>query len=215
MAENNTKVYEEGNNGLYIFSKTSDKEYSAEPVHIKGMISLEGTVEQTENKLAADDETDYLVRRSPATITGTLTLVGLSYNDYVTLYGSGVKDKNGALIYGASGEPNKVGLVFFNKAHKIVNGVDTVGAKAHIFYNVTFSLPSISTTTIAEDDTTIRPFELSFTASPINFGTAGTATYIPIEEKDEATTSIWEKHFATYGAPSPSITMYVPDEEIE
>ena len=212
-----TKVYEEGNKGFYIFPIT-DSSYvkTAEDygtaVHIKGLISVEGTVEQTENKLAADDDPAYLTRRSPATITGTLTIVGLDEEGYKALYGTAITDKNGALLFGASGEPNKVGFVFFNEQHSIDGVTDTLSVNAHIFYNVTFSLPNISTTTKAEDSTDTRPFELSFTASSVGYGENGSiCTYACLNSKKSASqfTTAFE-NWSTGG----SITMYIPEDNV-
>lgn len=157
-----TKIYQEGNNGFSIIDSGSEKVTSAQ---IRGLISLEGTVSQTESKTAADDDIAYLIRRSPVTIEGTVTFVGLSKADYDLLLGS-ITDENGAIVYGEN-TAKPVTFVFYNTQHDIAaDGTDTVTENAHIFYNATFSLPNITTTTIAEDDTTIRPFELSFTANP-------------------------------------------------
>lgn len=207
------KFYEEGNDGFYIFSKSDSNEYTS-PKHIKGLISFDGSWSRSVDKKAADDQTNYLIRVSPATVTGTISVIGLSNEDYVTLYGSSVKDKNGVVGFGNTNEPNKVGVVFFNKLHNIKDGVDTVIKQAHCFYSVTFDLPPITTTTLAEDSTDTRPFELSFTADPI-YANNEYCTYKKVTDQDKYESGedkIWDSHFSNYQADEGNITMYIPGE---
>ncbi len=168
MATN--KFYQEGNKGFLIFpfADESTPTYSKSPIAIRGMISLEGTVSQTETKTPADDDIAYLIRRSSVTIEGTATFVGLSKSDYEAFY-AGISDRNNAIVYGEN-TAKKIGFVFINTEHEIgADGSDTTTNKAHIFYAASFALPNISTTTLAEDDTTVRPFAITFTANPIMY----------------------------------------------
>lgn len=159
-----TKIYQEGNKGFLVY-EFQEGGYATKATAIRGLISLEGTVSQTESKTAADDDIAYLIRRSPVTIEGTITFVGLSADDYKAFLGA-ITDQKGAIVYGEN-TAKQIGFVFLNTEHNInAEGTDTQSENAHVFYNATFSLPNISTTTIAEDDTTIRSFELSFTANP-------------------------------------------------
>lgn len=211
------KVYEEGNNGFFIVPLNEDGTYKdSELKFIKGMVSLEGTVTQTEDKLPADDDVSYLIRRSPVTIDGTVTFMGLSDEDYDALYGN-IRDKNDVLLFGSTAQAHKVGFVFFNSFHSIdALGSETVSQNAFVFNSVTFSLPDISTTTVAEDSTDVRQFELSFTANAYNYkaadGSTGRVTYSrinSIKNKD-----VWDECFADGLEGSKDYKMYIPDMEI-
>lgn len=210
------KVYEEGNNGFFIVPLNEDGTYKeSELKFIKGLVSLEGTVSQTEDKLPADDEVDYLIRRSPATISGTVTFMGLSDEDYDALYGN-IRDKNGVLLFGGTSKAHKVGFVFFNTFHSIdALGAETISTNAFVFNSVTFSLPDISTTTVAEDNTDVRQFELNFTASAYNYKTAdgatGRVTYSRVNSVKNK--EVFDYCFASELAEAKHI--YIPDMGIE
>lgn len=207
------KFYEEGNDGFYVFEK-SDKNAYTNPVHIRGLVSFDGTWDRTVDNKAADDQTDYLKRVSPARMTGTITVIGLSTKDYVALYGASVKDENGVVGFGDSGEPMRTGIVFFNTLHNIKDNVDTIIQQAHCLYNVTFDLPPLSTATKAEGNTDIRDFSIGFTAEPI-LANKKYHTYKKVTDQDKYKgdeTLIWDKHFVNHEAEEANITMYIPDE---
>ena len=213
MALESGKFYEDGNEGFYVFTKDDKNTYTS-PVHINGMVSFEGSFERSVDNKAAEDQIDYIKRVSPARMTGTVTIIGLRKSDYVALYGTQVKDKNGVVGFGGTDEPMRTGVVFFNRGHVIVNNKDTVVEQAHCLYNVTFDLPPLSTKTIEEDNTDIREFSIGFTAEPILVnGGYHTYYYVTSEDKYNASEDkIWDSHFANHTADEGNITMYIPDE---
>lgn len=206
------KVYEEGNNGFFVVPLNEDGSYKNEELKfIKGMVSLDGTVTQTSDKIAADDDVSYLTRISPATIDGTVTFIGLSDEDYDALYGA-IRDTNDVLLFGANVQPHRLGFVFFNTTHSIdATGEETVSTNAHVFFNVTFALPNVSTATVSEDSTDVRAFELTFNASAYNYGINKRGTYARINSVKN------KKAFDTCfpQGESNEYKMYTPDMIVE
>lgn len=203
MAEGDkTRIYEEGNYGFMIQTLKSDGTYEGTPTKIAGMVSIDCTMSRTITNTAADDITDYITRVSPETGEGTLTFIGLTKEDYKALYNA-IVDSNGVLVFGKKNSTKKVGISFFNTQ----NYAEGSSINKFTLNNVTFSLPNVSTTTIAEDDTTIRSFALSFTANPLNY-TDNTSkpdrvTWSLINSKDDS--EIWE---------AVKDTIYVPDSVV-
>lgn len=201
MAETKTRIYEEGNYGFMIAPLQSDNSYG-EVETISGMISIDCTMTRTTTNTAADDIADYLTRTSPETGEGTLTFVGLTKEDYSKLYNA-ITDSNNVLVFGRKNSTKKVGISFFNTQ----NYSEGSSTNKFTLNNVTFAMPNVSTTTIAEDDTTIRSFALSFTANPYNYtnssSNADRCTWSLINSVDDA--AIWE---------DVKDTIYVPDSII-
>lgn len=203
MAETDkTRIYEEGNYGFMVQALKSDGTYEGTPVKIEGLISIDCTMSRTITNTAADDITDYITRVSPETGEGTITFTGLSKDSYKALFNA-ITDTNGVLVFGKKNNTKKVGVSFFNTQ----NYAEGSSINKFTLNNVTFSLPNLSTTTIAEDDTTIRSFALSFTANPLNY-TDNTSkpdrvTWSLINSKDDS--EIWE---------AVKDTIYVPDSVV-
>lgn len=170
MAETTkTHIYEEGNKKFQIAELRADGTYG-EVATIEGLISVDCTMSSTTTNTAADDDTTYLTRTSPVTGEGTITFVGLSQADYLKLYPESIKDGNGALVFGRQGSPKRVGISFINtQVYKDAMGEEKVSTNKFTINNVVFQMPNISTTTVSEDSTNVREFELSFNAYPYNF----------------------------------------------
>lgn len=167
MANDQNRVFEEGNYGLKVFPLNSDGTYGT-GYAVEGTVSVDITFSRTRTNTPADDVTDYLNRTSPEKGEGTLTLVGLKKTDYAAFYNN-VVDTDGVIVGGRKNQTKRLGVIFYNT--KNYEG----GSSTNMFVlpNVTFELPNLSTTTIAEDDTTIRAFELAITANSVSFETAG------------------------------------------
>lgn len=172
MTENvKTKIYEEGNYGFMIAPLNLDNTYG-EISKISGLVSIDCTMSRTITNTAADDESDYLTRVSPETGEGTITFIGLPKEELVKLYDA-VTDDNNVFVSGRKGMLKKVGISFFNtEKAKYSSNSDVSSINKITFHNVIISPPNVSTTTVAEDDTTIREFALSFTANPFHFTTS-------------------------------------------
>ena len=203
MAETDkTRIYEEGNYGFMVQTLKSDGTYEGTPVKIEGLISIDCTMSRTITNTAADDITDYITRVSPETGEGTITFTGLSKDSYKALFNA-ITDTNGVLVFGKKNNTKKVGVSFFNTQ----NYAEGSSINKFTLNNVTFSLPNLSTTTIAEDNTTIRSFALSFTANPLNYtdntGNPDRVTWSLINSVDDS--DIWE---------NVKDTIYVPDSVV-
>ena len=206
MAETQkTRVYEEGNYGFMIAPLYTDNTYG-DVTTISGMVSIDCTMSRTITNTAADDITDYLTRVSPETGEGTLTFIGLSKEDYEKLYGA-ITDNNGVLVMGRKNSTKKVGISFFNtQNYKDDSSSDVSAINKFTLNNVLFSLPNLSTTTLAEDDTTIREFALSFTANPFYYtdssGNQDRCTWSLINSVDDS--EIWD---------NVKDEIYIPDHD--
>lgn len=197
-----TRVYEEGVNKLTIFPINSDGTYGT-AYSFEGLMTVDIPFSSTTANVAADDKTNYRDRVSPLKGEGTITVVGMKRADYQALYNN-ITDTNGALVGGRRNQSKQVGVGFYNT----ING-ETVTAEQYTFLpNVVFSLPNMSHQTIAEDDTTIRPFELAVVANSVNFTTSGGQTdryaFASVNSIDDVDI------YATVKG-----TAYVPDQEIE
>lgn len=169
MPEEAKRLYEEGNYGLKVFPLLSDGTYGT-GYEVEGTVSVDITFSRTRTNTPADDIVDYLNRTSPETGEGTITLIGLKKADYEHLYAN-IVDDNGVIVGGKKNQSKRLGVIFYNTK------TSTIGSSENMFVlpNCTFELPNLSTTTIAEDDTTIRAFELSVRAVAKNFTTASNA----------------------------------------
>lgn len=165
-----SRLYEEGNYGLKVFPLNSDGTYGT-GVSIEGTVTVDITFSRTRTNTPADDIPDYLTRTSPEKGEGTVTIIGLSKAGYQALYNN-IVDHNSVLVGGKRNQSKRLGVTFFNTRN------DTVGTSENMFFlpNAVFELPNISTQTIQEDDTTIRPFELAITCNPQNFTAYGGGT---------------------------------------
>lgn len=197
------RFYEEGNSGFLVYPIKSDDTYG-DGIAIKGMISFDGTMAMEITNIAADDDTTYLPREKPATAEGTIAFVGLTKDAYAALYNN-TEDSNGVMVIGRRGMVKKVAITFNNTR---VNANGLTSENKHEFLNVTFSLPSISTQTVKEDDDTVRPFEVSFKANPHNYktkdGKSDRATYVCVNSEDDK--EIWEK---------VKDKLYIPDMDLD
>lgn len=196
------KFYEEGNKGFIIYPINADNTFGT-GVKINGMISFSGTMTMEITNEAADDDTTYLPREKPVTASGTVAFVGLNKSNYAAMYNN-VTDGNGVTVFGRRGMVKKVAIEFMNTR---VNADGTTSENKHEFLNVTFSLPPITTQTIKQDDDTVRPFEVPFTANPYNYktksGKSDRATYVFVNSKDNS--DIWDK---------VKDKLYVPDMDL-
>lgn len=175
MAETaKTRFYEEGNYGLTVFERTvtaTNPSYGT-GVSVEGLVSVDLTFSSTRTATPADDVVDYLNRTSPVKADGTIKLIGFTNSMYKTFYSNIVDNKN-IVVIGKKQQSKPVGLVFYNTEN--YNG----GTSENMFVlpNVVFELPNISTTTLAEDDTTTRDYTLTVSAKSQNYQyTNGTAT---------------------------------------
>lgn len=205
MAESKTRIYEEGNYGFMIAPLNTDGTYG-DVQKIEGMVSIDCTMSRTVTNTPADDIVDYITRTSPESGEGTLTFRGLSVEDYEKLYNS-ITDENGALTFGRRVSPKKVGISFFNtQSYKDALGEEKSSTNKFTLNSVIFQLPNLSTTTMAEDDTTTRDFELSFNANAYNFtnkkGGSDRVTWSIVNSEDNA--DIWE---------NVKDEIYVPDKD--
>lgn len=176
-----TKVYQEGNYGVKLFKIQNDGTYGA-AYSVAGLTNVDITFSRTVTNTAADDVVDYLTRRSPEKGEGTITFLGLSLKDYKAMYND-IVDSNNVLVVGKKNATAKVGMIFYNHEES----AEGTSENMFVFPNVSFELPNISTQTIQEDDTTIRPFEIPVTLNPKNFGTGATAnryTYAIVNSED-------------------------------
>ena len=160
------RFYEEGNYGLTIFDRTVTDTTPAygEGVKIDGLVSVDLTFSSTRTATSADDVVDYLNRTSPVKADGTITLIGFTNAMYRKFYNN-IADNKGAIVIGKKQQSKAVGLVFYNTEN--YEG----GSSENMFVlpNVVFELPNLSTTTLAEDDTTIRDFTLTVSAKSQNY----------------------------------------------
>lgn len=174
-----TRVYEEGNYDFRIAPiNAAGDGYDEAVTVISGLMKVDITFSQTETNTAADDKTDYLTRRSPVKGDGTITFAGLTKEAYKLLYNN-IVDSNGAIVIGRGGAPKKVGISFKNTCQA------AEGSSENMFTinNVTFSVPNVSTQSLAEDDTTIREFALTVKCNPFDYTTSD-------GKKDKVTYSI-------------------------
>lgn len=161
-----TRVYEEGNYGLTVFEKTdtSTNPSYGTGVTVEGLVSVDITFSSTRTKTAADDVTDYLNRVSPLKGDGTIKLLGFTKAMYEQFFNN-ITDSQDVIVYGKKAQTKAVGLVFYNTEN--YEG----GSSENMFVlpNVVMELPNLSTTTLAEDDTTTRDYELTITATSQNY----------------------------------------------
>lgn len=198
MAE--TRYYEEGNFDC-IVAELNETDGTYGTVHqLQGLVNFDGTFSQTTDKKAADDVTDYVVKKSPLTCSGTITFIGLSKNDYKALYAN-ITDGAEALVFGRKGKTKRLGLSFKN-----TRVGDTTSINKYTFNSVVLDLPPLSTKTLEEGNTDIREFAIPFTASPYQYtNKAG--------EKDTVTMSILNSvdDAATYNTNKDKI--YIPTQD--
>lgn len=161
-----TRVYEEGNYGLTVFKKTdtSGNPTYGEGTTIDGLVSVDITFSSTRTKTSADDIPDYLNRVSPVKGEGTIKLLGFTKKMYEQFFNN-IVDTKGVVVLGKKAQTKSVGLIFYNTEN--YEG----GSSENMFVlpNVTMELPNLSTTTLAEDDTTTRDYELTITATAQNY----------------------------------------------
>lgn len=167
-----TRVFQEGVYGLKVFplTETAGTISYGTGVAIKGTANIDITFSSTRTKTPADDITDYLNRTSPLTGDGTITLLGMSKDDYKALYNN-IVDSNDVVVGGQDNQTKRLGVVFYN-TETYIDSSNATQESTNMFVlpNAVFELPSISVQTIAEDDTTIRPFELSVKAQSVKNG---------------------------------------------
>lgn len=197
-----TRVYEEGVNKLTIFPINSDGTYGT-AYSYEGLMTVDIPFSSTKANVAADDNPSYRDRVSPLKGEGTITVVGMKRADYSALYNN-ITDTNGALVGGRRNQSKRVGVGFYNT----IDGESATAEQYTFLPDVVFSLPNMSHQTIAEDDTTIRPFELAVTVNSVNFTTRGGLSdryaYASVDSINDA---------SIYSAVKG--TAYVPDQEIE
>lgn len=198
MAE--TRYYEEGNFDCIVAELNETDGTYGTVYQLQGLVNFDGTFSQTTDKKAADDVTDYVVKKSPLTCSGTITFIGLSKNDYKALYAN-ITDGAEALVFGRKGKTKRLGLSFKN-----TRVGDTTSINKYTFNSVVLDLPPLSTKTLEEGNTDIREFAIPFTASPYQYtNKAG--------EKDTVTMSILNSvdDAATYNTNKDKI--YIPTQD--
>lgn len=198
MAE--TRYYEEGNFDCIVAELNETDDTYGTVYQLQGLVNFDGTFSQTTDKKAADDVTDYVVKKSPLTCSGTITFIGLSKNDYKALYAN-ITDGAEALVFGRKGKTKRLGLSFKN-----TRVGDTTSINKYTFNSVVLDLPPLSTKTLEEGNTDIREFAIPFTASPYQYtNKAG--------EKDTVTMSILNSvdDAATYNTNKDKI--YIPTQD--
>lgn len=166
MSETKSRVYEEGNYGLTVFPKTdtsTNPKYGT-GVSVEGLVSVDITFSSTRTKTAADDVADYLNRVSPVKGDGTITLIGFTKAMYQQFFNN-IVDTAGAIVVGKKNQTKPVGLIFYNTE----NYEGGTSENMFVLPNVTIELPNLSTTTIAEDDTTKRDYALTIQVNPQNY----------------------------------------------
>lgn len=184
MAE--TRYYEEGNFDCIVAELNETDGTYGTVYQLQGLVNFDGTFSQTTDKKAADDVTDYVVKKSPLTCSGTITFIGLSKNDYKALYAN-ITDGAEALVFGRKGKTKKLGLSFKN-----TRVGDTTSINKYTFNSVVLDLPPLSTKTLEEGNTDIREFAIPFTASPYQYtnkaGEKDTVTMSILNSVDDAST---------------------------
>lgn len=200
MAET-ARCYEEGNFDCIVAELNETDGTYGTVYKLQGLVNFDGTFAQTTEKKAADDVTDYVVKKSPLTCSGTITFIGLSKADYKALYAN-VTDGAEALVFGRKGKTRKLGLSFKNTR---VAG-DTTSINKYTFNSVVLDLPPLSTKTLEEGNTDTREFAIPFTASPYQYTSAD-------GEKDTVTMSILNSvdDATTYNANKDKI--YIPAQD--
>lgn len=186
MAETQkTRVYQEGNYGMKVFKiDESTGGYSSQGTAVNGLVTVDITFSRTVTNTPADDVVDYLTRRSPERGEGTITILGLSLKDYKALYND-IVDDNNVLVVGKKRMAQKLGIIFYNHEESAEGSSENM----FVLPNCSLEIPNISTATIAEDDTTVRPFELAITCNAKNFGSGADAdrfTYAILNSVDNA-----------------------------
>lgn len=149
------RLYQEGNKDLKIipidFSTGAEGTFgTAEP--FEGLVSVDITFSRTVSNKAAEDKPDYLRRESQEKGEGTITVVGIPYKQYKTLYNN-IVDSNGVIVMGDRNQSKKVGVSFTNTS----NYVDETGASVsseNMFFmpSVVFGLPNLVTSTLSEGE---------------------------------------------------------------
>lgn len=181
------RVYQEGCYGFKVFPLIENAgviSYGT-GVEIKGTQNIDITFSSTRTKTAADDEVDYLNRTSPLTGKGTITLIGLSKDDYKALYASNIVDDNDVIVGGRANQTKRLGVIFYNtETYVDENGLSQSTEDMFVLPNVTFELPNITLQTIAEDDTTIRPIELTVNAQSLKISGGDRYTYAIVNKAD-------------------------------
>ncbi len=202
MSETSKKrFYEEGNYDLTIFERTiTDKNPKyGDGKKIDGLVSVELTFSSTRTATAADDVVDYLNRTSPVKADGTIKLIGFTTAMYKEFYNN-IVDSKGAVVLGKNQQSKAVGIVFYNTE----NSENGPSENMFVLPNVVFELPNLSTTTLAEDDTTIRDYSLTVSAkTQVYYDESG--------KKDRYTCAILNSEDNNDIYSSVRGTMYIPD----
>ena len=169
MAENQvvkSRVSEEGNYGLTVFERTitETNPHYGTGAEIEGLVSIDITFSSTRTATPADDVVDYLNRTSPVKGDGTIKLIGFTNAMYKKFYNN-IVDKNNVVVIGKKQQSKPVGIVFYNTE----NYVEGSSENMFVLPNVVFELPNLSTTTLAEDDTTTRDYTLTVSVKSQNY----------------------------------------------
>lgn len=163
------RFYEEGNSNFAVTPLTLNNDgtakYEGDLVAIQGLVSIDLTVDQTTESIAADDDPNYMRVQGATTASGNVVFVGLDDTALAALYNN-VSDGNGALVFGRKGTPKKVA---FRMENTKVNDDGTTSTNRYFFYNATFSLPPFGTQTKAEGETNRREFSVPVTCSIIKY----------------------------------------------
>lgn len=195
------RFYEEGNSNFAVTPLTIESDgtakYESSLTPIQGLVSIDITFDQTSEKIAADDDPNYMENRGAMTGSGTISFVGLDDDAYQALYNN-VTDGNGALVFGRKGAPKKVA---FRMENTRVLDDGTTSTNRFFFYNATFDLPPFGTNTKTEGETNRREFEVPVTCSLIKYknesGEIDTVTWAGLNSKknkeqfDETADSIY------------------------
>lgn len=181
MSDNKFRVYEEGNKNFRVCEYDPVEGAYGALSSIPGLVNVDITFSRTTDKKAADDITDYIVRRSPLTGSGTVTFIGLTKEQYKLLYNN-IVDEKGVLTFGDTGEPKRLGVMFDNTEGSS-SGTST---NRMVLYNVVFDDPNLGTATKAEDNTDIRDYTLNVTVSAVQTAGGKSKTYSKLNSVDDA-----------------------------
>lgn len=181
MGDNKFRVYEEGNKNFRVCEYDPVEGAYGALSSIPGLVNVDITFSRTTDKKAADDITDYIVRRSPLTGSGTVTFIGLTKEQYKLLYNNIVDEKD-VLTFGDTGEPKRLGIMFDNTEGSS-SGTST---NRMVLYNVVFDDPNLGTATKAEDNTDIRDYTLNVTVSAVQTPDGKSKTYSKLNSVDDA-----------------------------
>lgn len=133
--------------------------YDEAAVIWNGLVSVDITFTQTNTKFPADNNPNYKSIKGMPSGTGTYTLRGVRYSDYVKITNA-INSAEDGVDFGTSDEVMPISLA-------VTEEVDDGSQNRHILYKVTVeSIPPFSSETVG-DTTTPRDIPISVTVDPL------------------------------------------------